>query len=227
MLVKNWMSKKVITVDVNNSLQGAMELIREHNIRMLPVLKRGNLVGILTERDTKRASASIATSLEVHKPHPPISKIKVQEIMTKDPIAVPLDYTVEETALILLKEKISGAPVVDQEGQVVGIITQSDLFNALISLTGADQGGIQFGFRVEDRPGSVKEVADIIRGYGGRMLSILSTHDDTAVGYRSVYIRMYDIDRNDLPQLIEALSEKITVLYMIDQRKAKREIYTL
>jgi len=225
MLVKNWMSKTVITVDVNESLQGAMQMLKEHNIRMLPVLKRDKLVGIVTDRDTKRASASDATTLEVHELLYLISKIKVQDIMTKDPITVPFDYTVEETAAVLLKDKISGAPVVDHEGQVVGTITQTDLFNALISLTGVGQRGIQFAFQVEDRPGSIKEVADIIRGYGGRMLSILSTYENVPVGHRKVYIRIYGIDRGDLPELKEDLRENATILYMIDHREGKREIY--
>ena len=93
--------------------------------------------------------------------------------MTRDVITVPPDYTVEETAQVLQKNRISGAPVVDADGQLVGTITQTDLFRVLISLTGVGKGGIQFGFQVEDRPGSIKEVADIIRIYGGRMVSIL------------------------------------------------------
>ena len=225
MLVKNWMSKTVITIDVNNSLQGAMKLLKEHNIRMLPVLKRGKLVGIVTDRDTKRASASDATTLEVHELLYLISKIKVQDIMTKNPITVSFDSTVEETAAVLLKEKISGAPVVDREGQVVGTITQTDLFKVLISLTGIGQRGVQFAFQVEDRPDLIKEVADVIRGYGGRILSILSTYENVPVGYRKVYIRVYGIDRTDLPELKDDLSKDAIILYIIDHCEGTREVY--
>jgi len=225
MLVKNWMSKIVITVDVNDSLQDAMKLLREHNIRMLPVLKNGKLVGIVTDRDTKKASASDATTLEIHELLYLLSKIKIKEIMTKDPITVPFDYTVEETAAVLLKGKISGAPVVDQKGQVIGTITQTDLFKVLVSITGVGKRGIQFAFKMEDRPGSIKEVADIIRGYGGRMLSILSTYENVPAGYRNVYIRMYGIARTDLAQLKKDLGKNTEILYMIDHREDKREIY--
>ena len=225
MLVKNWMSKTVITIDANDSLQNAVKLLKEYNIRMLPVMKRDKLVGIVTDRDAKRASASDATTLEVHELLYLVSKIKVEDIMTKDPVTVPFDYTIEETAAILLKEKISGAPVVDHEGQVVGTITQSDIFKALISLTGVGPRGIQFALQVEDKPGSIREVADVIRGYGGRMLSILSTYENVPVGYREVYIRMYGVHRDDLSELKEDLREKGTLLYMIDHREGKREIY--
>jgi len=225
MLVKNWMSKTVVTIDVNDSLQEAAQMLKEHDIRMLPVIKRNDLAGVVTDRDIKRASASDATTLEVHELLYLTSKIKVETIMTKDPVTVPFDYTIEEAAAMLLKNKISGVPVVDHEGKIIGTITQTDLFNALISLTGIGQGGIQFGFQIEDRPGSIKEVADIIRGYGGRMVSILSMYENVPVGYRKVYIRMHGIDRADLTELKAALRENSTILYMIDHSEGRREIY--
>jgi len=225
MIVSNWMSKNVITVDVDDSMHDAMKRMKEKNIRMLPVLKKGKLVGVVTDRDIKRASASDATTLDVHELLYLVSKIKVQNIMTKNPITVPQNFTVEETAEVLLKHKISGVPVVDQNGQLVGIITQTDLFRVLISLTGVSKGGIQFAFQLEDRPGSIKEVADIIRLYGGRMVSILTSYDGVPEGYRKVFIRMHSIERAKLQQLKEELSYKAALIYMVDHRENIREIF--
>lgn len=225
MLVKNWMSKNVITADVNDSMQDAMKLLKENNIRMLPVMKKGKLVGIVTDRDLKRASASDATTLEVHELLYLLTQIKVKDLMTKNPITVPLEYTVEETARVLLDNKISGVPVVDSQEKVVGVITQTDIFRVMISLTGIGNEGIQFGFQVEDRSGSIKEVADIIREFGGRMVSILTSYDDVPDGYRKVYIRMRSIERSKLQNLKERLGEKAELLYMIDHRENKREIW--
>lgn len=225
MLVKNWMSKNIVTIDVNDSMQDAMRLLKKHDIRMLPVMRKGKLVGIVTDRDLKKASASDATTLDVHELLYLLTKIKVKDIMTRDPITVPPDYTVEETAQVLLEAKISGAPVVDNSGQVVGTITQTDLFRVLISLTGIGNGGIQFGFQVQDRPGSIREVADIIRQFGGRMVSILTSYDGVLDGYRRVYIRMHSIEREQLIKLKDRLSKKAPLLYMIDHRKNQREIY--
>jgi acetoin utilization protein AcuB len=224
MLVKNWMSKEVITIEVNDSMQEAMRLLKEHNIRMLPVMENGKLVGVITDRDLKKASPSDATTLEVHELLYLLTQIKVKEIMTEDPITVPPDYTVEETAQVLLENKISGAPVVDNTGEVIGTITQTDLFRVLIALTGVGSGGIQFGFHLEDKPGSIKEVADIIRQYGGRMVSILTSYDGVADGYRQVYIRMRSIERSKLQSLKDKLREKAALLYMVDHRENKREI---
>jgi len=226
MLVKNWMSKNVIMIDESDSMQDAMRLLKEHRIRMLPVIRKNRLVGILTDRDLKKASASDATTLDVHEILYLLTKIKVKDIMTKDPITVPPDYTVEETARVLLENKISGAPVVDPTGKVIGIITQTDLFRVLISLTGIGNKGIQFGFQVEDRPGSIKEVADIIREFGGRMVSILTSYDGVPDGYRRVYIRMRNIERSRLQKLKDKLGAKASLLYMIDHQENNREIFS-
>jgi len=225
MLVTNWMSKNIITVDENDSMQDAMKLLKEHDIRMLPVMKKGKLVGIVTDRDLKRASASDATTLEIHELLYLLTQIKVKNIMTKEVITVPPDFTVEETALVLQKHKISGAPVVDSNGKLVGTITQTDLFRVLISLTGVAKGGIQFGLQVEDRPGSIKEVADIIRMYGGRMVSILSSYDQVPQYYRNVYIRMRSIERSELQKLIQELESTAGLLYMVDHTANNRKIF--
>ncbi len=224
MLVENWMSKDVITVDVNDSMQDATRLLKEHNIRGLPVMENGKLVGVVTDRDLKKASASDATTLEIHELLYMISRIKVKEIMTKNPITIPVDSTIDEAAEVLLENKLSGAPVVDDKGQVVGIITQIDIFRVIISLTGARKKGIQFGFQLEDRPGSIKEVADIIRKYGCRLMSILSSHDDQ-VDYRHVYIRVCGCDREKLGELKEELKAKANMLYMVDHVERNKEVY--
>ncbi|MBW2030551.1 MAG: CBS domain-containing protein [Deltaproteobacteria bacterium] len=225
MLVKNWMSKDVITVEMDDAMMDAINLLREKNIRRLPVMNKGELVGIVSDRDLKRASASDATSLEIHEMLYLISKIKVSEVMTVDPLTVPIDYTIEETAELLFKNKISGVPVVDPNGKLVGIITQTDLFKALMALSGLERRGIQFAFRLEDRPGSIMEAANVIRNYGGRLASILGTYENVPEGYRRVYIRAYGIEREKIDDLVKALKEKFVLVYMVDFRENKREIY--
>ncbi len=212
-------------MDADDSMLDATKLLKEHNIRHLPVLEKGKLVGVVTDRDLKRASPSDATALEAHELLYLIANIKVREIMTRNPITVPYNFTIEEAAEILLQAKISGMPVVDKQGDVIGTITQTDLFKVLISLTGVGKKGVQFAFLLEDRAGSIKEVADIIRSYGGRMASILSSYEKAPEGHRYVYIRMYDVDRAKMPQLKEDLKKKAKVLYIVDSRENKREIF--
>jgi len=226
MLVKNWMTRPAITIDVNSSMQEAMNLMKAHRIAMLPVMEGNQLIGIVSDRDLKRASASDATSLEIHELLYLLSTIKIKDIMTPKPISVPPDFTVEETAELLMTRKISGVPVVDPDGSVMGVITHTDLFKVIISLTGiGGEKGIQFAFRVEDCPGSVMDTAQIIRKFGGRIVSILTSSQKAPEGFRQVYIRTYGIDRPNLEELISELKAKTTLLYMIDHRNNSREIY--
>lgn len=225
MLIENWMNRNVATVEAEDSMLDAMKLMKERNIRRLPVLRKGKLVGIVTDRDIKKASPSQATTLEAHELLYLTAKMKVEEIMTPNPVTVPMNYTVEEAAEILLNRKISGLPVVDKNGTVVGTITQTDLFRVLISVTGYGKEGIQFAFSLEDRPGSIKEVADIIRKYKGRMASILSSFEGAPEGFRTVYIRAYGLDRERLSDLKKELKTAAKLLYVIDHRENKREIY--
>ena len=225
MLVKNWMSRPVVTIDEDDSMQQAIQTLKEYRFRILLVIKNGKLTGIITDRDLKKKSASDATSLEIHELFYLISRLKVKDIMTPDPITVPFDYTVEETAEILLKNKISGVPVTDHENNIVGIITQTDIFRVLISLTGIGKRGIQFGLILDDRPGSIKKVSDIIRGHGGFLASILTSYDQVKEGYRNVYIRMFGIDRDAVEHIKRELRQKAQLIYMVDHRENMREIY--
>ncbi|MFO7666187.1 MAG: CBS and ACT domain-containing protein [Desulfobacterales bacterium] len=225
MLVKNWMSKRVITIDENESMQEAINLIKQHKINMLPVMKKGKLVGIITDRDLKKSSASDATTLDVHELMYLISKIKIKDIMSKKPVTIPPDFTIEETASVLLDNNISGAPVLDHDNQLIGIITQADIFKVIISLTGIVKKGIHFGIRVKDLPGSIKEVTDIIRNYGGRLASILTSYERVTQGYRNVYIRAYGIDRSRLKNLLSDLKNKADLLYYVDHTENKREVF--
>ena len=226
MLVEYWMKKNVITIDASDSMLDATKIMKEHGIRHLPVLRKGKLVGILTDRDLKKASPSEATTLEVHELLYLLANIKVEEIMTKNPFTVPYNYTVEEAADILLAKKISGLPVVDDEGNVVGMMTQTDIFKVLIALTGIGKRGLQFGLLIEDRPAATKEIGDVIRGHGGRIASLLSSYERAPEGYRNVFVRAFEVDRDQIDAIKEGLRKTAAkLLYVIDHRENKREIY--
>ncbi len=225
MLVRDWMSTKVITVDVRGTVQDAINLLLDNNIDMLPVLEAGKLVGVVTDRDLKRVSPSDACLLDFQNIMYHVARLEIGSVMTKNLVTVPWDYTLEQTAEILLQSKISGVPVVDDQERIVGIITKDDLFAALTALTGVSQRGILVGFEVEDRAGSIKEVTDIIRRYGERLVSIVTTYQTAPKGYRHVYVRVINVDRETLPQLEQELREKAKLLYMIDHKEGRSKFY--
>jgi acetoin utilization protein AcuB len=216
MLVREWMASDVLTVDENTSMMKALHLMKESNIRRLPVTARGSLVGIISDRDLKEASPSKATTLDVHELYYLLAEIKVKEIMTKNPFTIRSDETVERAAVLMLEHKVSGLPVVNNNSELVGIITQSDVFRAFVNITGIYKGGVQFAFSLDDRPGSIKEVADTIREHGGRMVSILSSTDMVAEGTRNVYIRVRDMAPEELKKLEQELRQRFKVLYVAE-----------
>jgi acetoin utilization protein AcuB len=225
MLVRYWMSKPVITIEKKQSMQDAIGILKEKKIRLLPVTDKGRLCGIVTDRDLKRASASDATSLDIHELLYLISKIKVAEIMTRDVVTVGPDWTMEEAADLMLGRKISGAPVVDGNRQIVGVITQSDMFRATLYLTGLKKRGLHLAFVLEDAPGSIMEIVNIVRQFGGRMASILSTYERAPSGYRNVYLRFYDISRDRVEEMLAILRQKAKLRYMVDHRENRRVIF--
>ncbi|MDY7032858.1 MAG: CBS and ACT domain-containing protein [Thermodesulfobacteriota bacterium] len=213
MLVKNWMTKNVITIDEDESMHTAIKLMNENNIRRLPVVKRGKLTGIVTNLDINRESASKATSLAMNELNYLIDKIKIKDIMTKKNLqTISLSDTIEEAAVIMLEKKIGVLPVVE-DGKLVGIITESDIFKVLISMTGVRRGGVQFAFELEDKPGSIKEVADILRSRGGRVMSIMTSYEQAKEGFRHVYIRVGNLDKKEFDSLKNELKD-FNLLYV-------------
>ena len=216
MLVREWMASDVLTIDENTSMMKALHLMKENKIRRLPVMSRGSLVGIISDRDLKEASPSKATTLDVHELYYLLAEIKVKEIMTKDPFTISADETVERAAVIMLEHKVSGLPVINKQKEVVGIITQSDVFRAFVNITGIYKGGVQFAFSLEDTPGSIKEVADTIREHGGRIVSILSSTDMAAESGRNVYFRIRGMTPEQSSTLEKILRKKFKVLYVAE-----------
>ncbi len=227
MLVNKWMDKKVVPIDENNSIQEAMMVLKENRVKILPVIKKGKLTGILTDQGQLMWMASEDVINEFSRTLSSLSNIKVKDIMIKNPVTVMPEFSVEEAAEVLLTNDIFGTAVVNQEGGIEGMITQADLLKVLISLTGGEIEGVQFAFMLKDLPGSIKEITDIMRAYGGRIASILSSKDNEPYRMlRNVYIRVYNIDSYKLNSLKTALSKKAVILYMIDYHENYREIYS-
>ena len=225
MLIRYWMNKPVITIEKKDPMQRAVTLMKENHIRLLPVVDKGKLCGILSDRDLKGASASDATSLDVHELLYLISKIKIADIMTRDVITVHQDSTMEEAADLMLERKISGAPVVDDQGQLCGVITQTDMFKATLYITGLRKRGFHLAFVLEDAPGSIMEVANVVREFGGRIASILSTYERAPEGYRNVYLRFYHVSRDRIDDMLKILKGKAKLRYMVDHRENRRTLF--
>jgi acetoin utilization protein AcuB len=226
MLIVNWMSQPAITIDDDDSVENALRLIKKHEIHMLPVMQNRQLVGIVTDRDIKNASASDISPKKNKIGRHPLSGLEVKKIMTPDAVTIASNCTFEEAVEKLLVHNISGLTVVNKKQEVVGVITKSDLFQLILILTGFGKKGLQMGIELEDQPGCLKEITDIIRDYGGRVSSILSTHERAGKGNRRLYVRVFDIDPPSLQHLKEVIRKKASLLYVVDHNGKTRETFS-
>ncbi len=217
MLVKEWMAKNPIVIDENTSIMKATQIMKEHGIRRIPVVRDNKLIGIISDRDIKEAAPSKATSLDVHELYYLLSEIKVKDIMTPNPVTLKENDSVEKAAVIMLENRISGMPVIDDEHHVIGIITQTDVFKVMISITGAYKSPIQIAFEMEDSPGSLNKLLNLIREQGGRVVSVLTSHENMPEGKREVYIRLMDMPDNELNELVENLKKEFKILFVIKE----------
>ena len=131
--VRNWMSPDPITVKLDTSLPEVHQIMVSEEIRRLPVVDDdGHLIGIVTLGDVRGAQPSPATSLSIWEMNYLLSSLDVEKIMTPDPITVNPDQTIGEAARIMLENRISGLPVTEADGRLVGIITESDIFSMVV-----------------------------------------------------------------------------------------------
>jgi acetoin utilization protein AcuB len=217
MLIKDWMTREPITINDDTSMIKAIHMMKQHRFRRLPVLHQGKLVGLITDRDLKEASPSKATTLDVHELYYLLAELQVKEIMTRNPLSVSQGDTVEHAAQLMLEQTISGLPVVDAQGELVGIITQSDVFRAFMHITGIRQGGVQFALRLEDRPGLIKEVVDLLRERGARFVSLLTSYATSREGYRDVFLRVKNLTPEAVAAAQAELASRYEVIYVIQE----------
>jgi acetoin utilization protein AcuB len=179
MNVSKRMMRNPVFVDENDSMKKAMDLLKEREIRHLPVLKDGDkLVGIVSERDIKLASPSPATALEIREIYYLLDKVKVKQIMTRRPYTVSSDSPIEEAALIMREKKIGCLPVVDG-GKLVGILTETDILDAFIDSMGVSGPGYRVELALPDRPGMLFEVLKLLKEFDANVVSVAtSAHED-------------------------------------------------
>jgi acetoin utilization protein AcuB len=131
-LVSDWMTRHVITATPDTTLTEAERLMVTKTIRRLPVVDDGRLVGIVTYGDVRKAQPSAAISLNIWEINYLLAKVRSSEIMTADPVTIYQNATIGEAAQLMLNNMISGLPVVDSQGNLVGIITESDIFRLVV-----------------------------------------------------------------------------------------------
>ncbi|MUM76575.1 CBS domain-containing protein [Pseudodesulfovibrio sp. F-1] len=216
MLVKNWMTGNVITITPDRSMMKASKLMKDNSISRLPVVdENGRIVGIVSDRDVKDASPSKATTLDMHELYYLLSEVKIKDIMTRKVTTIRHDETVEKAAVLMLEGNFGGLPVVDEDGKVVGIITDTDIFKVLVEISGVYEGGIQVCLEISTAPGSLAPILDFLKDNGARIMSVMTHNVPETVGMKHVYIRMRDMEKPDLKRIKAAMDERFNVVYWV------------
>lgn len=213
MLVKQRMSHPVITVHPETNMQDALELMRKEHIRRLPVVnRRGQLVGIVSETDLLKASPSDATSLSVWEVRELLRKVKIEEIMTHEVVTITGSTPLEEAARIMADSKISGLPVME-DGKLVGLITETDLFKTFLEMFGARTAGIRLSVLVPKGPGQLAKLTRAIFDQGGDIIAMVSFEgENSETG--TITFKVAGVERDSLVNAITP-----TVLRVIDVRE--------
>lgn len=184
MLVGERMSSPVLTITPEVPVQDALARMRKDNVRRYPVVdKHSKLIGIVTDTDLMNASPSDATTLSVWEINYLLTKITVERVMAKNVICISEDTPIEEAARIMSDHKISSLPVMRGES-LVGIITETDLFNLLLEMMGARVPGVRLTVEVMNTRGKLRELATIVSDLGGDILGmavILGKRTETRV----------------------------------------------
>lgn len=208
MLVRELMTHNPVIVHPDTSVPDALRLMRERKVRRLPVVdSHGRLVGIVSDKDLLWASPSPATTLAVWEIPDLLGKLKIEKVMTHEVITVSEKTPLEEAARIMADKKIGGLPVM-QGPDLVGIITETDLFKSLLELLGGRRSGVRIAVAVPAVKGELSKITTAIFQAGGNivglgMKGILGSYGDTA----EVVMKVQDIDRETL---VAALKPVVT-----------------
>lgn len=171
MFVKLWMSTDLITIGPDQHLAEAENLLHRHSIRRLPVVENDQLIGILTPTNISNGLPSIIDPEHSADRDAIAANIPVRSLMTANPITIGPEDTIEEAASLMRQNKIGGLPIV-QGKKLTGIISESNVLDALLEILGTCAGGARIELKIDKSPESFYELLDILKNYHLDILSI-------------------------------------------------------
>lgn len=202
MLVGERMRRNPVTITEDVGIGEALRIMKDNKVRRLPVLNRhGKLVGIVSEKDLLQASPSQATTLSIFELNYLLSKLTVKKVMTSPVITVDEQTPLEEAARIMVDNRIGGLPVVEGD-ELVGIITETDLFKIFLEMLGARAAGVRLTLELPDQRGMLADLTTSIAGVGGNIIS-LGTFAGNTPNTALVTVKVADVSE---PALLEAIS---------------------
>lgn len=210
MKVKHWMTQNPITVKPSTPLVEAARLMKEFGIRRLPVVDKGEVVGILTHRNILEAAPSKATTLSVQELNYVLEKLTVAKVMRKDPICVSPEDSVIDVVIMGHEKGIGAFPVVDSRGVLVGIVTENEIYTAFVHMLGNGKDRIITlrNVRLTERIGAMSRIASIIEAHKVPVLAMFSMPMRRKPGSR-LFIRVQTSDTTAIEKALEEKGYKV------------------
>ncbi|MGX7124995.1 CBS and ACT domain-containing protein [Enterococcus viikkiensis] len=176
MSVRDFMTDELVTVSPKTKIFDAVDLMKKYDIHRLPVLEHEQLVGLITEGTIQEALPSKATSLSVHEVNYLLNKTVVADVMITEVKTISPDAQLEDGIFLMRQNKINVLPVLEGE-KLVGIITNNDIFDAFLKLTGYHEGGTRVQLKIiEDKKGVLARVTKLLADNELSILTIITNH---------------------------------------------------
>jgi acetoin utilization protein AcuB len=208
MLVKDRMTSNPITITPDTFFPEASRIIREKRFRHLPVVdEKGKLIGIVAQADLLRASPSSATALSVSEMNYLLANLQIREVMTSPPITVPEDAPLEEATRIMVENRIGCLPVM-RDGDLVGVITEADIFKTFVEVLGGEEASLRVTLRVPDVRGELARLAGMIARLGGNICSVALFRGEDP-GHAYLTFRLEGVDEEVLIPALKAEREEV------------------
>lgn len=169
------MTSQVFTVSPEDNVADTMALMREKKINRLPVVQKGKLVGIVTDGDLREVSPSPATTLSIFELNYLVAKTSIREVAVKKVITCSPDTKLEDAAVLMRDHGIGSLPVLDQE-KLVGIITETDIFDTFLDIMGFRSPGDRMVIETKDEVGVIGDLSSIIQDYDVNITSLAVYH---------------------------------------------------
>jgi acetoin utilization protein AcuB len=204
------MVSPAITVSPDLPFQDALKLMQDNQLKRLPVVdKNGKLIGIVSERDLLYASPSPATTLSVWELNYILSKIKVEELMTKKVVTTTPDTPIEDAASLMVEYGVGGLPVVDAENKPVGIITDRDIFTTFVELFGGGQPGLRLTLEIPNAKGVLAGLSGTVFDLDGNIASVGTFPINQNPNLTGLVLKVQGVSRNQLVDALEKLGDHV------------------
>ncbi len=208
MKVSDFMSKNLIYISPETTLTEAKALMTKEKVNKLPVLdKSKKIVGIVTKNDLQKASPSAVSTLDIYELGYVLSKLKVEKFMVKNVVTIDSDEVIEEAARVMADSKVGCLPVM-HDGYLTGIITETDIFKAFVSMFGAAQPGVRVVLELAEKPGELAKIVTAIAEKNGNIVSLVTANGND-VTHRCVTLKIGNLSKSAVEEVLKNETAKI------------------